>query len=72
MINTLNVSLWKQFGASMDMLENAIRLIPNDQWNASKKPFYMAYHCILFLDYYLTIPPKGFSAELPFTITPTK
>lgn len=54
----------------MDMLENAIRLIPNDQWKESQKPFYMAYHCIVFLDYYLTIPPRGFSAELSFTITP--
>ena len=53
----------------MDMLENAIRLIPNDQWKANSKPFYMAYHCLVFLDYYLTIPPKGFSPELPFTIT---
>jgi len=71
-MNTLKVSLWKQFGASMDMLENAIRLIPDDQWNANKRSFYMAYHCVLFLDYYLTIPFKRFSAKLPFAFTAEK
>ena len=69
MIDALKISLWKQFGASMDMLENAIRLSPEEYWNANKKLFYHAYHCLVFLDYYLTIPPTGFSPALPFTIT---
>lgn len=69
MISTIKTSLWKQFGASIDMLENAILTCPKDQWNNSKRMFYMAYHCIVFLDYYMTHPPKGFTAALPFTIT---
>jgi hypothetical protein len=69
MPHTLKTSLWKQFGASIDMLENAIRLCPTDHWNANTKLFYNAYHCLVFLDYYLTIPPKGFSPALPFTLT---
>jgi hypothetical protein len=68
MINALKESLWKQFGASIDMLKNAIQLYPEDQWNTNKKFFYNAYHCLVFLDYYLTIPPKNFSSPLRFTI----
>ena len=30
--------------------------------------FYIAYHTAVFLDYYLTVPPKDFEAQLPFTI----
>src|SRR5437016_1609330 len=69
MINILKESLWKQFGASIDMLENAIMLWPEESWNTSTKFFYNAYHCLVFLDYYLTIPAENFSSPLPFTIT---
>jgi hypothetical protein len=69
MIDALKESLWKQFGASIDMLKNAIALFPDDYWNDNKKLFYITYHALIFLDYYLTIPPKNFSAGLPFTIT---
>ncbi|HRI20075.1 MAG TPA: DinB family protein [Panacibacter sp.] len=70
MINALKDSLWKQFGASIDMLNNAIALYPEDYWNTNKKIFYQAYHVLVFLDYYLTIPPpENFSSSLPFTIT---
>ena len=31
--------------------------------------FYMAYHCTVFLDYYLTIPPDGFKAVLSYMLT---
>jgi len=68
MINALKESLWKQFGASIDMLKNAINLWPEAYWNTHKKFFYNAYHCLVFLDYYLTIPPKNFTSPLPFTI----
>ena len=69
MINVLKESLWKQFAASIDMLKNAVALCPEEYWNNNKKFFYMAYHCSVFLDYYLTIPPKNFSSLLPYTIT---
>jgi hypothetical protein len=67
-IRLIKESLWKQFGASIDMLQNAIILCPEEYWTANKKFFYNAYHSVLFLDYYLTIPPKTFSSLLPFTI----
>jgi len=60
--------LWKQFGASIDMLKNAIMLWPEESWDTNRKFFYNAYHCLVFLDYYLTIPPDNFSSPLPFTI----
>jgi hypothetical protein len=69
MINNVKECLWLQFGASIDMLKNAIILWPEERWYTEKKFFYMAYHCLVFLDYYLTIPPNGFSSSLPFTIT---
>jgi uncharacterized damage-inducible protein DinB len=68
MINGLKESLWKQFGASIDMLKNAIALWPEEKWNTEKKFFYNAYHCLVFLEYYLTIPwKKNFSPSLAFT-----
>jgi len=70
MLNILKESLWNQFGASIDMLKNAILLSPDEHWGSNNKFFYNAYHCLLFLDYYLTFPaPKNFSPPLPFTIT---
>jgi hypothetical protein len=71
MINILKECLWKNFGACIDMLKNAILLWPEVYWNTNKKFFYNAYHCLVFLDYYLTIPPKDFSSILPFTLTET-
>lgn len=74
MINGLKESLWKQFGASIDMLKNAITMWPEEKWNTEKKFFYNAYHCLVFLEYYLTIPWKeNFSPSLPFvTADPDK
>jgi hypothetical protein len=69
MINELKESLWKQFGAGIDMLRNAIMLWPEKYWNTDKRFFYIAYHSLIFLDYYLTIPPKNYRSQLPFTIT---
>lgn len=69
MINNLKECLWQQFGASIDMLKNAIILWPEERWYTEKRFFYMAYHCLVFLDYYLTIPPGALSSSLPFTIT---
>lgn len=68
MITALKESLWQQFGASISMLENAIALHPDDHWERNRKSFYIAYHCLLFLDYYLNVPAREFSSPLPFTI----
>lgn len=71
MISTLKESLWNQFGASIDMLKNAIEMQPEERWHTSKRFFYTAYHVLVFLDYYLTFPVKSMSSPLPFTITET-
>lgn len=69
MIQLIKEDLWKQFGASIDMLINAIELYPEDYWYDRKKFFYIAYHTSVFLDYYLTFPAADISSPLPFTIT---
>jgi len=60
--------LWKQFGASLDMLRNTISMCPEELFVSNKRFFYMTYHTLVFLDYYLTLPPDSFSSPLPFTI----
>jgi hypothetical protein len=67
MKNELNLSLWKQFGASIEMLENAIKKCPNEHWNTEKRFWYNAFHCLFFLDYYLCTTPKNFCPLAPFT-----
>lgn len=69
LIDILKESLWKQFGAGIDMLRNAILLWPEEYWNSDRRFFYIAYHSLISLDYCLTIPPTDYSSPLPFKIT---
>jgi hypothetical protein len=69
MDKSINESLWKQFGASIDMLENAIVVCPDNLWNNEKMFWYSAYHCLFWLDYYLTVDPTNFSISAPFTLS---
>jgi hypothetical protein len=59
--------LWNQFGASIDMLTNAISNCPDDYFMNNRRFYYIAFHSAIFLDYYLTIPPSDFSPMLSFT-----
>jgi hypothetical protein len=59
--------LWNQFGASIDMLINAISNCPDDYFITNRRFYYIAFHSTIFLDYYSTIPPKDFSPLLSFT-----
>jgi len=68
MINKIEESLWRQFGASIDMLINVISNCPDNYFTTNKRFYYLAYHSVIFLDYYLSIPPKNFSPVLTFTI----
>lgn len=54
--------LWQQFGAAIDMLENAMHACPDDLWsNADEKPawikksvvgfWYVVYHTLFWLDF---------------------
>jgi hypothetical protein len=60
--------LWKNFGAAIDMLKNAIILCPDELWQKKNKFFYLTYHTVIFLDYYLTVPVKKFQPALPYTL----
>jgi DinB superfamily len=60
MESVVKEALWNQFGASIDMLENAILKCPDKLWYNGSKFWYKAYHCIFWTDYYLTLEPKQF------------
>ncbi len=71
--------IWNQFGAAIDMLENAIRACPDEMWgDFSKKPewkkrdivgfWYLVFHTLFWLDYYLSDSDKGFAPPAPFTL----
>jgi hypothetical protein len=71
--------IWQQFGAAIDMLDNAIRACPADLWceclwrNPADRPgysqfWYVAYHALFWLDLYLTGAEEGFAPPAPFTL----
>lgn len=70
MIAIFKYSLQTQFGAAIDSLRNAITMWPEKYWYTDTKFFYTAYHSLIMLDYYLTIPYTGeFPSILPFTFS---
>lgn len=69
MINTLNSELWKQYGAALDMLENALVKCPASLWDDENKFWYNAYHCLFFTDYDLTTDPENFHPPEPYTMS---
>lgn len=71
--------VWDQFGASIDMLENAVTACPEAVWaDPSEAPhwkerdvagfWYVVYHTLFWLDRYLTDPPTDFVPRQPFTL----
>jgi DinB superfamily len=65
-------SIWHQFGAAIDMLDNAIVACPEHLWSdRSRFPeyWYVAYHTLFFLDYYLSDSEKAFLPPSPFTLS---
>ncbi|HEU4724080.1 MAG TPA: DinB family protein [Candidatus Eisenbacteria bacterium] len=63
--------VWSQFGAAIDMLENAMRAAPDQVWgDRSKTPefWYVAYHTLFWLDYYLSEDPERFAPPAPYTM----
>jgi uncharacterized damage-inducible protein DinB len=64
-----NEMIWSQFGASIDMLENAIEACPEDVWGDKagfQEVWYLAYHTLFWLDLYLHGPIEGFQPPRPF------
>ena len=65
-------TVWRQFGASIDMLENAIRECPEKVWG-DKSGFhefwYMVFHTLFWLDYYLSETKEEFQPPDPYPMT---
>jgi hypothetical protein len=69
MDDLLRTTVWKQCGAAIDMLGNAIRACPEQVWgDRTKNPeyWYVAYHTIFWLDYYSSESVDGFTPPKPF------
>jgi hypothetical protein len=71
--------IWRQFGAAIDMLGNAVRACPEALWEARLwdereiSPefaafWYVAYHTLFWLDFYLSETAIGFVPPAPFTL----
>ncbi len=63
--------LWQQFGAAIDMLENALVACLDKVWSdRSRQPefWYLAYHTLFWLDLYLSDSAEGFAPPAPFTL----
>ena len=64
-------ALWRQFGAAIEMLENAVVTCPEALWgDRSRRPefWHVAYHTLFWLDLYLWGSPEGFAPPAPFTL----
>lgn len=66
---SIKESIWSQFGATLDMLENAITMCPDRHWDTEMRFWYVSYHCIFWTDYYLTTDPSKFAPPPPFTFS---
>ena len=77
-----NQMLWRQFGAAIDMVSDALRDCPDELWEKSlweDKPdqwvaagfsafWYLGYHTLFWLDLYLTGAEEGFAPPAPFDL----
>ncbi len=75
-----NAVLWHQFGAAIDMLDNALRACPEELWRERlyeertiqaefAEFWYIGYHALFWLDFYLSDTGQGFSPPAPFTLS---
>lgn len=73
-INWKNV-IWRQFGAAIDTLENATRACPESIWGKGNPAagehayWYMVYHTLFWLDYYLSEHPDTYQPPAPYTLS---
>lgn len=67
-VHEIKQIFWSQFGASIDMLINVIAKCPDESYQRNKRFYYIAYHSVILLDYYITFPPEDFVPHLPFTV----
>ena len=67
---TWKTMIWRQFGAAIQMIENAIEACPDDLWgDRTRNPqfWYMVCHALFYLDLYLSESLDGFAPPPPFT-----
>lgn len=69
MIEIFKTELWGQFGAALDMFENALDKCPQSLWEDDSKFWYIAYHTLFFTDYYLTEAPNKFLPPEPYSLS---
>lgn len=71
--------VWKQFGAAIDMLDDALVACPDSLWRQPVWPdpsapseraefWYVAYHTLFWLDLYLFGSEEGFAPPAPFAL----
>jgi hypothetical protein len=69
--NSWKSIIWQQFGAAIDMLGNAMEACPEKLWfDRSRQPefWYLVYHTLFYLDFYLSDSAEGFTPPAPFTL----
>lgn len=76
METTWRTIVWRQFGAAIDMLENALVACPASLWKErlwsdQEQPdyptfWYLTYHTLFWLDLYLTGKTEGFAPPAHF------
>lgn len=68
---TWRALLWQQFGAAIDMLENATLACPDALWgDRSRRPeyWYSVYDALFWLDLYDSGVVEGFAPPAPFSL----
>jgi hypothetical protein len=63
--------LWSQFGAAIDMLENAMKACPDEYWSKRKHHtefWYITFHTLWWLDLYLSNSVDEFKPPKPYTL----
>ena len=71
MDTTWRTSLWSQFGAAIDMLDNAVLACPDELWSDRAQRleyWYFVFHTLFWLDLYLSGAVEGFAPPAPFTL----
>ncbi len=71
MDTNIKASLWHQLGAAIDMLERALTACPDGLWHFRSQQeefWYIGYHCLFWLDLYLTGTVEGFTPPAPFDL----
>ena len=72
MDTTWKTIVWRQFGAAIQMLENALLACPDALWSDRSRPpavWYSVYHALFYLDLYLSDGVEGFAPPAPFTLS---